>query len=161
MNQFKIIKMKINIQKNIKIHNPDTRDFLADAFFPETSEKLPLVIFAHGYKGYKDWGAWDLMAEKFAEAGFFFVKFNFSHNGTTLEKPTDFADLEAFGNNNFSKEISDYDVVINGFIGNLKVDSEKIAIIGHSRGGGISLIKAFEDDRVKILVTLAGVSNFN
>lgn len=153
--------MKINIQKNIEIRNPETRDFLADVFFPETSEKLPLVIFAHGYKGYKDWGAWDLMAEKFAEAGFFFVKFNFSHNGTTLENPTDFADLEAFGNNNFSKEISDYDVVINEFIGNPKIDSEKLAIIGHSRGGGISLIKAFEDERVKILVTLAGVSNFN
>ncbi|MBU8882861.1 dienelactone hydrolase family protein [Kaistella sp. DKR-2] len=153
--------MKINIQKNIKIHNPDTKDFLADAYFPETSEKLPLVIFAHGYKGYKDWGAWDLMAEKFAKAGFFFIKFNFSHNGTTLENPTEFADLEAFGNNNFSKEMSDYDAVLNEFSKNSKIDSEKIAIIGHSRGGGISLIKAFEDDRVKILITLAGVSNFN
>ena len=69
--------MKITVQKNIIIHNPETRDFLADAYYPEGAEKLPLVIFVHGYKGYKDWGAWDLMAEKFAEAGFFFVKFNF------------------------------------------------------------------------------------
>ena len=152
--------MEINIDRNIIITNTETRDFLADAFYPETSEKLPLVIFAHGYKGYKDWGAWDLMATKFAEAGFFFVKFNFSHNGTTIDQPKDFADLEAFGNNNFSKEMSDYDEVLNHFYHHPKIDQAKIAIIGHSRGGGITVIKAFEDERVKLLITLAGVSNF-
>lgn len=93
--------MKITSEKNIIIRNPETREFLADAFYEEHGEKLPLVIFAHGYKGYKDWGAWNLMAEKFAESGFFLVKFNFSHNGTTVENPTEFGDLEAFGNNNF------------------------------------------------------------
>lgn len=152
--------MKLNIERNTIIKNPKTRDFLADAFYPESENQLPVVIFAHGYKGYKDWGAWNLMAQKFAEAGFFFVKFNFSHNGTTIEKPTDFADLEAFGQNNFSKEMSDYDEVLNYFCNHDKGDSEKIAIIGHSRGGGISVIKAFEDDRVKLLISLAGVSNF-
>ena len=152
--------MKLNIDRNIIIKNSETRDFLADSYYPESEQKLPFVIFAHGYKGYKDWGAWDLMAKKFAEAGFFFVKFNFSHNGTTVEQPKDFADLEAFGNNNFSKEMSDYDEVLNYFYNHQKVDQDKIAIIGHSRGGGITVIKGFEDERVKVLVALAGVSNF-
>ena len=152
--------MKVHIEKNIIIKNSETRDFLADSYYPETEKKLPLVIFAHGYKGYKDWGAWDLMANKFAEAGFFFVKFNFSHNGTTVDQPKDFTDLEAFGNNNFSKEMSDYDEVLNYFYNHQKVDQEKVAIIGHSRGGGITVIKGFEDERVKVLVALAGVSNF-
>lgn len=152
--------MKVKIQKNIQIPNPETRTFLADAFYPETSEKLPLVIFIHGYKGYKDWGAWNLMAEKIAQAGFYFVKFNFSHNGTTVDDPTNFADLEAFGNNNFSKELSDYDALISHFISKPEVDSEKVTIIGHSRGGGISTIQAFEDNRVKALINLAGVSHF-
>ena len=152
--------MNIVKEKNTIIKNPETKDFLADAFYPETSEKLPLVIFAHGYKGYKDWGAWNLMAEKFAEAGFLFVKFNFSHNGTTVESPSEFGDLEAFGNNNFTKEMSDYDAVLNHFYENPNIDKNKIAIIGHSRGGGISVIKAFEDERIKALVTLAGVSHF-
>lgn len=152
--------MKIIKEKNIIISNPETRNFLADAFYPESENKLPLVIFAHGYKGYKDWGAWDLMAEKIAEAGFYFVKFNFSHNGTTVENPTHFADLEAFGENNFSKELSDYSVVISHFFTQPEVDSDKITIIGHSRGGGISTIHAFEDARVKALVVLASVSHF-
>ena len=152
--------MKLNIDRNIIIKNPETRDFLADSYYAESEQKLPLVIFAHGYKGYKDWGAWDLMATKFAEAGFFFVKFNFSHNGTTVGQPKDFADLEAFGNNNFSKEMSDYDEVLNHFYNHPKIDQDKIAIIGHSRGGGITVIKGFEDERVKVLIALAGVSNF-
>ena len=37
------------------------------------------------------------MAEAFAKAGYFFVKFNFSHNGTTIDDPDNFGDLEAFG----------------------------------------------------------------
>lgn len=152
--------MKINTDRNILIKNKETRGFLADAFYLKSPNKLPLIIFAHGYKGYKDWGAWDLMAEKFADAGFFFVKFNFSHNGTTIDQPKDFADLEAFGNNNFSKEMSDYDEVLNQFYVHPQIDREKIAVIGHSRGGGVTIIKGYEDVRVKILVALAGVSNF-
>ncbi|MCQ9639959.1 dienelactone hydrolase family protein [Chryseobacterium sp. WG14] len=149
--------MDLTIKKNIHLENTETRSFLADAFYINAEKKLPLVIFVHGYKGYKDWGAWDLMAEKFAKAGFFFVKFNFSHNGTTVEDPHNFADLEAFGNNNYSKELSDLGVVIDHFIKEPQVDAQKIILIGHSRGGGISIIKAFEDERINGLITLASV----
>ncbi|MCS3529828.1 S9 family peptidase [Chryseobacterium sp. JUb7] len=151
--------MKITKKQNIIISNPETRNFLADAFYPETEKKLPLIVFVHGYKGYKDWGAWNLMAEKFAEAGFFFVKFNFSHNGTTVEDPHNFADLEAFGNNNYSKELSDLLAVINYFVKDAKVDDQKIILIGHSRGGGISIVNTYEDERINGLITLASVDS--
>ncbi|MBD8084450.1 alpha/beta hydrolase family protein [Chryseobacterium caseinilyticum] len=151
--------MKVTVQKNTVISNPETRNFLADAYYPETENKLPLVIFVHGYKGYKDWGAWNLMAERFAQAGFYFVKFNFSHNGTTVENPHDFDDLEAFGNNNYSKELSDLNVVINHFSNEPQVDKNKIVLIGHSRGGGISIIKTAEDIRIHGLITLASIDS--
>lgn len=151
--------MNIIKNKNILLSNPETKDFLADAFYPETKEKLPLIIFVHGYKGYKDWGAWNLMAERFAEAGFYFVKFNFSHNGTTIENPETFADLEAFGNNNYSKELSDLDCVINFFSENPLVNTDQISLIGHSRGGGICIIKTAEDMRIQSLITLASVDS--
>ncbi|WP_419868544.1 alpha/beta hydrolase family protein [Chryseobacterium sp. CT-SW4] len=151
--------MKIIKKKNIVISNPDTKEFLADAFYPEEGKALPLLIFAHGYKGYKDWGAWDLMAARFAEAGFFFVKFNFSFNGTTLDDPENFGDLEAFGNNNYTKELSDLGAVIDHFINDPNVDPHKVVLIGHSRGGGISIVKAFEDERINGLITLASVDH--
>jgi cephalosporin-C deacetylase-like acetyl esterase len=47
--------VKFSIQKNILLQNPETKAFLADIFIPEKEGKLPLVIFAHGYKGYKEW----------------------------------------------------------------------------------------------------------
>ncbi|UCA59429.1 prolyl oligopeptidase family serine peptidase [Chryseobacterium rhizoplanae] len=153
--------MKLIIKKDILLANPETRNFLADSFYMDNTEKRPLVIFVHGYKGYKDWGAWDLMAEKFAESGFFFVKFNFSHNGTTVDDPLHFADLEAFGNNNYTKELSDLGIVIDSFIKDPHVDSEKIILIGHSRGGGISIIKTFEDERINGLITLASVDTLD
>ena len=39
-----------------------------------------------------------------------------------------------------------------------ELDTNKIFLMGHSRGGGISIIKAAEDSRVKKIVTLASVS---
>ncbi|WP_294332513.1 alpha/beta fold hydrolase [uncultured Chryseobacterium sp.] len=153
--------MEITKKQNIIIPNPETKDFLADAFYPEGGEKLPLVIFVHGYKGYKDWGAWNLMAEKFVKAGFFFVKFNFSHNGTTVDDPFNFGDLEAFGNNNYSRELSDSGVVIDYFAADPAVDKDKIILIGHSRGGAISIIKTYEDERIHGLITLASVDTLD
>ncbi|MCS4305026.1 S9 family peptidase [Chryseobacterium sp. BIGb0232] len=153
--------MNLISEKNIYLENKETKGFLADAFYNDTQKKLPLVVFVHGYKGYKDWGAWGLMAEMFAQAGFFFVKFNFSHNGTTVDSPHDFADLEAFGNNNYTKELSDLGVVIDHFIQDPHVDYEKVILIGHSRGGGISIIKTFEDERINGLITLASVDTLD
>lgn len=153
--------MKWNIHQNIILHNPETAPFLADAFIPEKEGKLPLVIFSHGYKGYKDWGAWNLMAEKFAENGFYFVKFNFSYNGTTIERPSDFANLENFAQNNYSKELSDLEFVINHFCQDDRVDTDNITLIGHSRGGGVSIIKAHEDARINCLIALASVDSLD
>ena len=152
--------MQIIKERNIIVQNPETKPFLADCFYPEIERKFPLIIFAHGYKGYKDWGTFDLMADKFAENGFVFVKFNFSHNGTTIENPKNFDDLEAFGNNTYTKEMSDYQKVIDHFELHPKVDTSKIILIGHSRGGGNTVLQAYKDDRVKALVTLAGIDSF-
>ncbi|BDD02840.1 alpha/beta hydrolase family protein [Aureibacter tunicatorum] len=121
---------------------------------------LPTVIFVHGFKGYKDWGAFNLVAEYFAQRGCFFFKFNFSHNGTDPGHPNEFVDLEAFGNNNFSIERSDLGVVIDfveSLKGELPLETKSLSLIGHSRGGADVLMKALEDDRVKKLVTWASV----
>lgn len=151
--------MNLIKQKNIVLKGE--REFLADAFFHESEKKLRLIIFVHGYKGYKDWGTWKLMGERFAKAGFYFVKFNMSHNGTTVEDPNNFADLEAFGQNNYSKEVRDLEVVIDHFKDQKEVDSENITLIGHSRGGGISIIKALENKNITKLITLASISTLD
>lgn len=138
-----------------KHHRPITFDVTQPS---ETA--LGVVVFCHGFKGFKDWGHFNLVAAQFAAQGLAFVKFNFSHNGTTTDAPLDFADLEAFANNNFSKEMDDLGVVLDWVELNLLNDAQPLYLMGHSRGGGIAILKAAEDPRVQKLVTWSAVSDF-
>lgn len=146
------------------IQGKHKKPILIDYRYAPNGLRKPIIIFCHGYKGFKDWGAWNLMAEEFAKAGFCFIKFNFSHNGGTMEQPIDFPDLEAFGNNNYTKELDDLDSVIDWVFSNSKFSKEtdinNISLLGHSRGGGIVSIKGEEDVRIKKVVSLAGVGDY-
>ena len=154
----------MKIIKNFIIEGKHQKPIVTDVFYKENHQPKKVIVFCHGYKGFKDWGAWNLMAKAFAKAGFFFVKFNFSHNGGTAKNPIDFPDLEAFGNNNYTKELDDLESVLDWFSSEEKfkndVDLNHISLIGHSRGGGIVLLKSNEDKRIKKVITLAGVSDY-
>ena len=154
----------MKIEKNIILGRENKKPILVDVFYKLEEKVKPILIFCHGYKGFKDWGAWNMMAKTFADAGFFFIKFNFSHNGGTIEQPIDFPDLEAFGNNNYTKELDDLESVLDWVCDHKSFKNEantnEIYLIGHSRGGGIVLIKAQEDNRVKKVITLASICDF-
>jgi len=150
--------------KNLILQRNHEKPILIDAIYSKAKKNQPIIIFCHGYKGFKDWGAWNLMAQQIAKTGFCFIKFNFSHNGGTMENPIDFPDLDAFGQNNYTKELRDLNDVIDWvqgyFQNNLHVNTNNISLIGHSRGGGICILKASQDKRVSKLITLASVSDF-
>ena len=154
----------MKVTRNIEIQGKHNKPILTDLFYYENEVPKEIVIFCHGYKGYKDWGAWNLIAEAFARENYFFIKMNFSHNGGTKEQPIDFPDLEAFGQNNFSIELDDLDTVISWIQNNEayghQVNASKIALIGHSRGGGIVVLKAAADQRISKVISWAGVSDF-
>lgn len=154
----------MKIIKNSVIQGKREKPVLADLYYLENNLSKNIVIFCHGYKGYKDWGTWDLVAKMFAENNIFFLKMNFSHNGGTENQPIDFPDLDAFGNNNFIKELDDIDVVLDWIAQNTslqkEIDLKKITLIGHSRGGGTVIIKAKENTNITKVITWAGVSDF-
>ncbi len=152
----------MKIFKNIQLIGADERPFLADVYRPDNQDIVPTIIFAHGFKGFKDWGCWHWIAAEFVKAGFAFISFNFSHNGTTPEHPTDFADLAAFGNNTYSREWFDLDVMLDWVAQSAKhfhLNLDSLTLIGHSRGGGIAIAKSAENQRIKNLVTWASVSS--
>jgi dienelactone hydrolase len=149
---------------NIPVAGKHHRNIHIDVTAPWEKGDLPVVVFAHGFKGFKDWGPYNEVARYFADEGFLFVKFNFSYNGTTLEHPEEFADLEAFGNNNFTRELDDLDSVINWIHSEkdwLRADVNRISLTGHSRGGGMVILKAAEDARIRSIATWAAVSDFS
>ncbi|SCY29392.1 alpha/beta hydrolase fold [Nonlabens sp. Hel1_33_55] len=148
-------------KSNIQIPAENNKVILLDYEFIDGASNLPVVIFCHGLKGFKDWGAWDLMGSAFAKANYLFIKFNFSHNGGTPEEPIDFPDLEAFGNNNYSLEVRDLKRVLDWLeTSDLPADLSNINLMGHSRAGGITTITSAKDQRITRLITMAGVADY-
>lgn len=143
-----------------------SRPILIDMRFKEDTGPKPLIIFCHGFKGFKDWGHFNHIANEFAFKGYAFLKFNFSHNGTTVQHPDEFNDLEAFGNNNITTELNDLQDVIDAVLNKhpsfpeTEIIREKIFLIGHSRGGGIVILKAGEDERIAAVSAWAPVDDF-
>jgi len=132
----------------------------------ESQNGAPLLIFAHGFKGFKDWGGFPYLCEKIAENGFAVLSFNFSHSGVDADSPMDFTRLDLFAENTHTIELNDLDLVINYlpqiaemFPG--KIDITRVGLIGHSRGGGLSVIAATEHSEINALVTLAAVGGFD
>jgi pimeloyl-ACP methyl ester carboxylesterase len=148
------------------IKNSHNDDLFTDFYYPENKSGLPLVVFCHGFKGFKDWGSFPYVFDRIASAGNFVVAFNFSYNGTgeTPETMSDFARLNLFAENTFSRELDDLGSVLD-FLeankGGSHYDFDNLTLVGHSRGGGIVILKAAEDKRVKKLISLASVSNFD
>jgi pimeloyl-ACP methyl ester carboxylesterase len=146
-----------------EIKGSNGRPIPIDIHFIDRPKAMPIAIFAHGYKGFKDFGAWSLIGDEMAKSGIVFVRFNFSHNGVTLTEPKEFNDLEAFGENNYSKEVDDFSKVID-FISELAKkhsnwNRDKICIIGHSRGGGMAILTAAENKKVRALITWAAIKS--
>lgn len=149
--------------KNILLYDRHQKPIATDIHYDENGGKRPVIIYAHGFNGFKDWGNFDLIAAQFVDAGFTLIKFNFAFNGTRPETPEDFTDLEAFRENNYTKELDNLGAVIdwasskdNPYAEYIK--AEQLGLCGHSMGGGISIIKASEDNRVKAVVTWASIS---
>jgi dipeptidyl aminopeptidase/acylaminoacyl peptidase len=157
--------LNLREKRNLMIMGAKRRPILLDIIHFVTGFAKPVIIFSHGFKGFKDWGHFNLVAKAFAEQGFVFVKYNFSHNGTTSETPTEFSDLNAFGENNFSIELEDLDRGIEWIteeqliIPRSEVDLEQIYLLGHSRGGATTLIKASENEKIKKAATWSSISS--
>lgn len=121
------------------------------------------LIFVHGFKGFKDWGFNPYLSEYFAKSGFFVITFNFSLNGIG-DNPTEFSELDKFAENTYSREVDELNLIINsyrnGFFGN--TDSKvKIGLLGHSRGGAISIIGGSLNQEVTAVATWSAIAKLD
>ncbi|NWK55116.1 alpha/beta fold hydrolase [Verrucomicrobiaceae bacterium N1E253] len=108
-----------------------------------------LVILGHGVTGNKDRPLLIAVAEHLAANGWPCLRLSFSGNGESEG---------AFADSNISKEIEDLTAVIDQH-----GPGKKIAYIGHSMGGAVGTLTAARDERIQLMVHLAGMvhtSNF-
>ncbi len=145
----------LNLKNEIYI-GADGRESLVDFEVPNNFNGK-IILFVHGFMGFKDWGCWSLVQDYFVKLGFGFCKFNLSHNGGTIEKPLDFPDAESFAKNTYIKELQDVHEVIKWISIKFSLPFELI-LMGHSRGGGI--VALVNHEKVYKKIFLAPVSSF-
>jgi dienelactone hydrolase len=133
-------------------------DVLVDVRAGGRETPRPAVVVVHGFKGFKDWGLWPSFAERLARAGFSAVTLNLSGSG--VDDTGEFVYPDRFGHNTFSAEVQDLRRVIDALAaGELGVAPPSgLGLLGHSRGGGIAVLQAAADSRVRALVTWAAIS---
>lgn len=127
---------------------------------------LPVILFIHGFKGFKDWGAFPDAFEELARAGFAVVGFNLSHSGVG-ENMQDFTEPELFGRETLSRDLDDVGRVIDALkskeidTDKAVLDTDRIGLIGHSRGGHTAVAAAAEFPEVQCLATWSAVADYN
>ena len=152
------------LRKSFTLINGSNEYIRGDLRYREDSRNVPAVIICHGFKGFKDWGFFPLLGETLAKAGYATITFNFSRNGIGSDLVS-FTELDQFAANTCSHELADlntvYSAVKNGELGNGIIDNENIALMGHSRGGGIALLFAAKHPELTTLVTWSAIANVN
>jgi dienelactone hydrolase len=134
-------------------------DILIDVRAAGRTSGRPAVLVLHGFKGFKDWGMFPPFSQRLAQAGFVVVTPNLSGSG--VDDSGEFSHPELFGHNTFSAELEDVGRVIDALMaGELGVHPPStLALVGHSRGGGVAILQTARDPRIRALVTWAAISS--
>lgn len=122
------------------------------------------IVVCHGFKGFKDWGFFPYLAGSLAvSTGARVVSFNFSGSGIGPDLEN-FTDLEGFGRNTFSREVTDLEAILEGLsVGRLGdvtfVPPRSVGVIGHSRGAAAAILVGARKPEVTAVVTWAGIGS--
>jgi len=149
------------LHKNISVMNSESEIIRAELYYRNAIKDAPVILICHGFKGFKNWAFFPFLAESLAQAEYVTLTFNFSRNGVGPDLQN-FTELDKFEKNTYTHELNDLnrivDAISSGEVGKGLIDTEKIGLIGHSRGGAIALLHASNDPRIKSLVTWSAIA---
>lgn len=103
-----------------------------------------IVVLGHGVTGNKDRPVIANTARALGAAGFDTLRFSFAGNG---ESDGDFRESTV------TKEVGDLKSILDAIDGRYS----KICYVGHSMGGAVGVLRTAQDERVKALISLAGM----
>lgn len=123
------------------IHGAAGEPIIGNCHLPEGRPR-GVVLIAHGFKGYKDYGMFPRLARHCAEAGFIAHRFNFSHSGMTENIET-FERPDLFECDTWDTQVHDFGQVIRAVAaGVLEGAGLPYVMFGHSKGGVTALLTA-------------------
>lgn len=114
------------------------------AFHAGDADRSELLLLGHGVTGHKDRPFLIAMAEGWAAMGLNVLRLSWSGNG---DSEGDFAA------SNITKEVADLDAVLT----TLTAAGFAVTYVGHSMGGAVGVKRAAQDERIRRLVSLAGI----
>ena len=115
-------------------------------------EKAPMVVMAHGFSAVKEMRL-DAYAERFAEAGYHALVFDYRHFGGSQGRPRQLLDIE--------KQHDDWKAAIKFARSIPEVDGQKIVLWGTSFSGGHVMAVAAEDPTIAaVIAQVPHVSGF-
>lgn len=128
--------------------------------YPAQSEAKSLIVIAHGYKGFKDWGMFPYIAATLSREHEI-ITFNFSHAGIG-EDPLKFTQLEKFARNTYHRELKDMEILLSYLSQHPKFGSLPLFLLGHSRGGGECLLYALDHpEEITGVISWNGITNLD
>ncbi|MGG6312592.1 alpha/beta hydrolase family protein [Paenibacillus macerans] len=128
--------------------------------FPAKSTPAALILIAHGYKGFKDWGMFPYAAERLSQHHEV-VTFNFSHNGIG-EEPLELTELERFAVNTRDRELADLHALVLHLRQEESLQELPLFLIGHSLGAGIALVYGLDHpDAISGVISWNGVTSLD
>ncbi len=147
------------------LRGSDGEEIAGDVYLPAGDVAPPLVILVHGFTGFKRWGFFPYIARSLAERGLACAAINLSHCGISGETDV-FNRLDLFERDTWGKRLFDLQQVIEAASRGLltdktELDRSRLALFGHSMGGGLCVLQAARDPRIKALITLAAISSAN
>lgn len=101
-----------------------------------------VVVLGHGVTANKDRPFLVAVAERLSEAGVPVLRFSFSGNGDSGGR---------FEDSTITKEVADLGSVLDA------LGDRRVSYIGHSMGGAVGVLRASRDERIRFLVSLAGM----
>lgn len=133
-----------------------------DLFIPELGDgPFPVLVYGHGFKGFKDWGFVPHLHEFFEAHNTAIITFNHTHNGVQAR---DFDDLEHFARNTVTQELRDMESLAKWIKQEAKsynLQPDNINWLGHSRGGANAIVFAsLHPDYVQKVIAWSPVADY-
>ena len=153
--------------KEIVLRSREGEKLRADLRYMSTGKPKPVILFIHGFKGFKNWGPFPHICEELTKSGFVTISMNFSHNGVG-DDLMNFTELDRFAENTISRELDEIDDAIGQIVNlnNIPIESEEVHIdslglLGHSRGAANAILCTQHHKMIRAVVAWAPLRTFD
>jgi len=146
------------------LKHPNQLELRCTLRIPDGKGLTWLVIVAHGFRGFKDWGFFPYLCQSLSRSGFVTLSFNHALCGVR-ENPYQITDPLGFSNNSTTQELKDWDLILDSVLtGNLpysgRIKLHALGIVGHSRGGSYGILLSSRFRQIQTVVAWGAIETF-